>query len=166
MKKIITIIAVMLMWLFVSSAKAQTDTATMNFLVQASIGNLQEISSGKLAAQKATNPKVKAFGNRMVTDHGKAETQLLALANKKGYNLPANATSGVVEDPMLVKATDGKFDKLYVHMMVPGHRSAVGLFQRYAIAGKDPDIKAFAQQTLPVIKSHLAEIKAIDKEMK
>ena len=166
MKKIITIIAVMLMWLFVSSAKAQTDTATMNFLVQASIGNLQEISSGKLAAQKATNPKVKAFGNRMVTDHGKAETQLLALANKKGYNLPANATSGVVEDPMLVKAADGKFDKLYVHMMMPGHRSAAGLFQQYAIAGKDPDIKAFAQQTLPVIKSHLAEIKAIDKEMK
>lgn len=164
MKKFITIVAVM--WLFIAPTKAQNDTATMNFLVQASIGNLQEISSGRLAAQKATNPKVKAFGSRMVTDHGKAETQLLTLAKKKGYNLPPNATSGIVNDPMLVKATNGKFDALYVHMMVPDHRSAAGLFQRYAIAGKDPDIKTFAQQTLTVIKSHLAEIKTIDKEMK
>jgi len=164
MKKIITIVAVI--WLFAAPAKAQTDTATRNFLVQASIGNLQEISSGKVAAQKAASQKVKAFGNRMVTDHGKAEAQLLALAKKKGYNLPPNATSNVVEDPMLVKAAGNKFDKLYVHMMVPGHRSAAGLYQHYAIAGKDPDIKAFAQQTLPVIKSHLAEIKAIDAEMK
>lgn len=164
MKKLTIITAVSL--LFAVAAKAQTDTATMNFLVQASIGNLQEISSGRLAAQKAANPKVKAFGNRMVTDHGKAEAQLLALAKKKGYNLPANATSNVADDPMLVKASAPMFDKLYVHMMVPGHRSTAGLFQKYAIAGKDPDIKAFAQQTLPVIKSHLAEIKAIDKEMK
>lgn len=164
MKKIITVVAAI--WLFAAPVKAQTDTATMNFLVQASIGNLQEISSGKLAAQKAVNIKVRAFGNRMVTDHGKAEAQLLALAKKKGYNLPPNATSNVVEDPMLVKATDGKFDKLYVHMMVPGHRSAAGLYQRYAIAGKDPEIKAFARQTLPIIKSHLADIKAIDERMK
>jgi len=152
--------------LYAATAKAQTDTATMNFLVNASIGNLQEISSGKLAAQKATDPKIKAFGNRMVTDHGKAETQLLALAKEKGYDLPLNATSGVVEDPMLAKANPVKFDKLYVHMMVPGHRSTAGLFQRYAITAKDPDIKAFAQQMLPVIKSHLAQIKAIDDQMK
>ncbi|MGN6181321.1 MAG: DUF4142 domain-containing protein [Mucilaginibacter sp.] len=164
MKRIITVVAAI--WLFAAPVKAQTDTATMNFLVQASIGNLQEISSGKLAAQKAVNIKVRAFGNRMVTDHGKTETQLLALAKKKGYNLPPNATSNVVEDPMLVKATDGKFDRLYVHMMVPGHRSAAGLYQRYAIAGKDPEIKAFARQTLPIIKSHLADIKAIDERMK
>lgn len=164
MKNITMIAAVML--LFTAMAKAQTDTATMNFLVQASIGNLQEITSGKLAAQKAADPKVKAFGNRVVTDHSKAESQLLALAKKNGYNLPENATSHVVADPMLVKAALGKFDKLYVHMMVPGHRSTVGLFQKYAIGGKNPDIKAFAQQTLPIIKSHLAEITAIDKGMK
>lgn len=152
--------------MFATVAKAQTDSATMNFLVNVSIGNIQEVNLGKLAAQKAADPRIRAFGNRMVTDHGKAETQLIALAKKKGYSLPANATSAVVEDPMLMKATPAKFDKLYVHMMVPGHRSTVGLFQHYAIAGKDPDIKAFAQQMLPVIKSHLTEIKAIDEQIK
>lgn len=164
MKKITTIAAVLL--LFAVAAKAQTDTATMNFLVNASIINIQEVNTGKLAAQKAADARIKAFGNRMVTDHSKAETQLIVLARRKGYNLPPNATATPPKDPMLAKLPPAKFDKLYMHMMVPGHRSAVGLFQRYAIAGKDPDIKAFAQQMLPVIKSHLTEITAINNRMK
>ena len=34
---------------------------------------------GKLAAQKATNADVKAFANRMVTDHSKSVAELAAM---------------------------------------------------------------------------------------
>jgi putative membrane protein len=51
-------------------------------------------------------------------------------------------------------------------MMVPGHRSAIKLFQQYATNGQDPDIKAFAEQTLPVLKEHLTIITGIDNKMK
>jgi putative membrane protein len=51
-------------------------------------------------------------------------------------------------------------------MMVDDHRAAVQLFQNYAISGKDPQIKAFVRQTLPVLKEHLAMINAIDGKIK
>lgn len=67
---------------------------------------------------------------------------------------------------MMLKNTDPKdFDRMYVHMMVPGHRSTVQLFEKYALTGKDPDVRAFAQQTLPTLKEHLAAIVAIDNGM-
>ncbi|WP_157566070.1 DUF4142 domain-containing protein [Mucilaginibacter arboris] len=150
-------------------AKAQTedqDTTTIHFIVQASISGLQEISAGGLAAQKALRPEVKAFGKRMVADHGKAQTMLMQLAKSKGYQVPSQATSPPVPEPMLTKASGKDFDRLYVHMMVPGHRQTVLLFQNYAIRGKDPAVKAFAQQTLSMLKEHLAAITAIDDTVK
>ena len=141
------------------------DTTALHFIIQASIGNLQEISSGKLAAQKANRPDVKAFGQRMVADHTKAQTALMQLAKAKGYQIPAAATVTVPE-PMLVKAGGKDFDRLYVHMMAPGHRKAVLMYQTYAVNGKNPDVKNYAAQTLPVIKSHLNTITAIDGQIK
>jgi len=150
----------------VKAQTAVTDTATKNFIIQASVAGIQEINAGKLASEKATDPQVKSFGNRMVTDHTRAENQLVDLAKRKGYQIPANATGPTAPDPMLKNAVAKDFDRIYVHMMVPDHRSAVSLFQKYAVSGKDPDIKAFAQQTLPTLKAHLEAIEAIDRQLK
>lgn len=168
MKKIIFLLTFAGLALF-NVAKAQTedqDTTTLHFIVQASIANLQEISAGNLASQKALRPEVKAFGKQMVADHSKAQTSLLQLAKSKGYQIPSQATDPPVPDPMLTKPSGKDFDRVYVHMMVPGHRQTVMLFQKYTISGKDPAVRAFAQQTLPVIKGHLAAITAIDNTIK
>ena len=50
--------------------------------------------------------------------------------------------------------------------MVSDHRSTVEMFENYATTGKDPDVKAFAQQTLPTLKAHLAAVKALDEKYK
>lgn len=167
MKKVITMILLAIGGL---SAKAQIpqpdpDTTAVHFLIVASIGNLQEASAGQLAAQKAKRADVRSFGQMMVKDHGQAEQQLLALAKSRGYNLPAGATGGIQPDLNLKSAGDN-FDNLYVHAMVSGHNSTVQTFEAYATNGKDPAVKAFAQQTLPTLKAHLAAIKAIDSQLK
>ncbi|MDB5006307.1 MAG: hypothetical protein JWP45_700 [Mucilaginibacter sp.] len=145
---------------------AKPDTATLNFINHASIGGLQEVESGKLAIQKGKSADIKSFGKRMVTDHTKANTQLMNLVKSKGYQIKLKAIGEVVPDKMLSQASAADFDRIYVEMMVADHRATVYLFQTYAIAGKDPDVKAFAQQTLPTLKAHLAAIKAIDDKMK
>lgn len=150
-------------------ARAQSpdqDTTALHFITQASIGNLQEINAGKLAAQKATRPDVKTFGQHMVADHTKAQTALLQLAKSKGYQVPPQATNPPAPEPMLIKATGKDFDRIYVHMMAPSHRQTVLMYQTYAVSGKDPAVKAFAAQTLPTIKEHLNTITAIDNQLK
>jgi putative membrane protein len=152
------------------AAKAQIpqpdpDTTTKHFLIVASVSNLQEVSAGQLAAQKGIRPDVKEFGKMMVMDHQQAETKLLQLAKSTGYTLPPAATGGIQPDLNLKKAT-ADFDRLYVHGMVVAHDNTVQTFQTYATTGKDPAVRAFAQQTLPTLKAHLEAIKAIDEKIK
>jgi len=40
------------------------------------------------------------------------------------------------------------------------------IFQKQADSASDPEVKAFAAKTLPVIKKHLDAIKAIQAKMK
>lgn len=151
------------------AAKAQIpqpdpDTTARHFIIVASIGNLQETAAGQLASQKAKRADVRSFGQMMVKDHEQAEKTLVQLAKSKGIALPVAATTGIRPDPRLKNAGDD-FDKLYVHAMVSAHNNTVQSFQTYATTGKDPQVRAFAQQTLPTLKTHLEAIKAIDKQL-
>jgi putative membrane protein len=163
-------IIVLLLVLIAFIAKAQIpqpdpDTTAKHFLIVASIGNLQEVSAGEQATQKGKRADVRAFGQMMVKDHGDAEQKLLQLAKSRGYNLPAAATGGIQSDLNLKNAGDD-FDRLYVHAMVSGHGNTVQMFETYATNGKDPAVKAFAQQLLPTLKEHLTTIKALADKIK
>ncbi len=153
----------------IGSVKAQdksNDTTARYFIIQASIGNLEEIAMGKLAAEKAESAEVKAFARQMVTDHSKAQAQLMELIKSRGFQIPQAATDTPVENPMLKNTPAKDFDRMYVHMMAPGHRETVKMFEKYTQMGKDPDVIGFAKQTLPVLKQHLASITVIDQNMK
>ncbi len=153
-----------------NSVKAQSpnlkpDTATLHFVQNAMIGGLQEINSGNLAVKKGKSQDVKSFGAMMVKDHSQANTRLMQLVKSKGIQIPPQAAI-VVPDVMLARANGVEFERNYVDMMLAGHNHTVSMFQAYAASGKDPDIKAFAQQTLPVLKQHLAAVKALAAKMK
>ena len=138
------------------------DTTARYFLIQASIGNLQEAAIGKLTTKKSVNPDVKAFATQMVADHTSSEIQLMQVIRSTGIQIPSEATDTPVEN-LVLKNTAGKdFDRMYVHMMVSGHRETVQLFENYALVGKNPIVRAFAQQALPMLKKHLAAIIVID----
>ncbi len=48
--------------------------------------------------------------------------------------------------------------------MVKDHEEDVKEFQKEAKAGKNPQIKDFASRTLPVLESHLDQIKSIQSK--
>jgi putative membrane protein len=151
------------------AAKAQIpqpdpDTTAKHFITVVSIGNLQEASAGQLAVQKAKRADVRSFAQMMVKDHGKAEQELMQLVKNKHFDIPAAATGGIEPDLNLKNAGDN-FDMLYVHAMVSGHRNTVETFENYATTGKDPDVRAFAQRTLPTLKAHLSAIMAINDQL-
>ena len=163
-----TILFVLAAFIGLNTANAQNksnDTTARYFIIQASIGNLQEVAIGRLAAEQASSPDVKAFARRMVADHSKAEAQLMQLIRARGFQIPPEATDPPVEDLMLKNTPAKDFDRVYVHMMAPGHRETVSMFENYALSGKDPDVRAYAQQTLPVLKEHLVAITAIDDHL-
>ncbi|MFC0518432.1 DUF4142 domain-containing protein [Mucilaginibacter angelicae] len=137
------------------------------FATEAANAGLAEVAVGQLASEKATNAKVKDFAKMMVTDHTKANDELMAIAKNKNITLP----SAPDEDHQKMKAdlaakSGSDFDKAYVDAMVKGHKKVESLFEDASKNCKDADLKAFAAKTLPTIQHHLAEIEAIQKGMK
>ncbi len=135
------------------------------FAMAAARGGTAEVEMGKLAAQKASRPDVKAFGQQMADDHGQANEQLRRIADQQNLTLPRtmNAKQQATYD-MLKTKTGADFDKAYVDATVKDHEEDVKTFQREADKGKDEQMKAFAAETLPVLQGHLEKIKAIQSK--
>lgn len=136
------------------------------FAMKAAQGGLAEVALGKLAAQKANSPDVKAFGQRMVDDHSKANDQLMAVAKQESMTLPTDMDAKDKATYKKLSALSGAaFDKAYVSDMVKDHEQDIADFRKEGNDGTDPQIKAFATQTVPTLQSHLDAIKEIQTKM-
>jgi putative membrane protein len=137
-----------------------------NFVTEAAEGGMAEVEMGKIAVKNAQDAEVKKFGQMMVDDHTKANQELKALATKKSIKVPDDVGShkSTVEKLSSLKGAD--FDKEYVNEMVNDHKKDVDEFEKQATTATDPEIKAFAAKTLPVLKKHLEAIMKIQEKMK
>src|SRR5947207_611368 len=78
-------------------------------------GGVGEVQLGQLAAQKAQSDEVKQFGQRMVSDHSKANDKLKQVATQKNINLPTEMdSSSKREYDKLQKLSGAQFDREYV----------------------------------------------------
>ncbi|MDB5007444.1 MAG: Membrane protein [Mucilaginibacter sp.] len=137
------------------------------FATKAAAGGMAEVEIGKLAGQKTTNAQIKSFAAMMVTDHGKANDALMAIAKTKNITLPATLDADhqkKMDD--LSKLSGADFDKAYVDAMVDGHKKTLDLMKDEAKNGKDADLKAFAANTAPTVQMHLDAINKIHDSMK
>ncbi|MBB5623482.1 putative membrane protein [Pedobacter cryoconitis] len=137
------------------------------FATKAAVGGMAEVELGKLALTKATNAQLKEFAKMMVSDHGKANEELMLIAKKKNITLPAAVDEDHQKKMNELDKKSGKdFDKAYAEAMVDGHKKTLKLMQDEAKDGKDADIKAFASKTTPVVQTHLDMINKIHDSMK
>jgi putative membrane protein len=58
---------------------------------KAAKGGMMEVAMGKLASEQGQSADVKKFGERMVTDHSKANDELKSIAKKKALNCRARS---------------------------------------------------------------------------
>ncbi|BCS52709.1 DUF4142 domain-containing protein [Geobacter sp. SVR] len=130
--------------------------ADKKFIKEAASGGMLEVQLGEIAQTKAQSQQVKDFGSKMVTDHGKANDELKQLAQQKQIDLPSRLESkhkSMLDK--LQKLSGADFDKQYMKMMVKDHVKDVKDFKDATQKVKDPDLKAWAGKTLPVLEQHL-----------
>lgn len=126
------------------------------FVNKAAQGNLMEVMAGKLATQRALDPAVKSFGQQMVSDHTAANEKLKSLADSKQMPM-ADTVSAEEHDAVgkLEGLNGTEFDKAYSKMMVKDHKEDISEFEKEVKKAKDPDVKAYAEQTLTTLRHHL-----------
>ena len=156
---------------FALAAGAKSDSkvpsADEQFLKDAAAGGMMEVELGKIAADKAVNDQVKAFGRQMQQDHGKANDELKTLAANKGVQIPTALTGKHKRTvDRLSKLSNAEFDRPYMRTMIDDHKEDLKAFQREADKGKDPDVKQFASKYVPMIQNHLEMAQATGKQLK
>ncbi|HEY8133030.1 MAG TPA: DUF4142 domain-containing protein [Thermoanaerobaculia bacterium] len=141
--------------------------ADKTFMTKAAEGGMMEVNLGTLAAAKATANEVRDFGNRMVTDHGKAGDELKTLAANKGVTLPTQPGEEEKKASNDLSMKKGKdFDKAYMSLMVKGHEGVAAEFEKESKEAQDPDLKNWVTRTLPIIQDHLKMAKQIASKLK
>jgi putative membrane protein len=144
-----------------------TPSADRTFANKAAVGGQAEVELGKLAQERASNDAVRQFGQRMATDHGKANDELMQLAKSKNLSLSTDLDSKHKQlRDKLAKQSGNAFDKAYMSEMVKDHKNDVAEFKKQAERGKDPELKAWASQQLPTLQEHLRMAQDIDKQVK
>jgi len=148
-------------------AKSGAPSPDSAFIKTAVLDGMAEVDLGNLAATNAESNDVKAFAQKMVADHGKAGDELKTIASQKNVTLPTELDAKHKAVKTRLSNLKGKaFDSAYVSQMLAGHREAVALFQREAKSGKDADVKAFAEKTLPTIQEHLKAVQDLGAKNK
>lgn len=144
------------------------------FLHTAIEGGHQEVELGRMAAEKASDSAVKQFGQRMVDDHSKANSELESLAQSKGMDSKMMmqsgsggkwSKSGSGMAGKLSSATGAQFDRMYMSHMVQDHEKDVAHFENASKNASDSEVKALAAKLLPTLKEHLSEAKSIQQKL-
>jgi putative membrane protein len=137
------------------SAAAQTAISPTDaaFLAKAVAAGHEEVMAARTALKMSKSPGVKSAAQMMEQDHRAANQKLAELAKQKGWTLPPREASPA--------APTSYSDEEYITSQIKAHQDAIALFKDEAASGSDPDLRAFAQKTLPTLQHHLAVLEAL-----
>ncbi len=134
------------------------DAQTMKdkmFLRKAAAGGMAEVQLGRLAADKAGSPDVKAFGQKMVVDHTALNNDMKPIAEQMGVMLPKKIKpADQAEYDKLSGMSGDDFDNEYLTYMVKDHHEDLREFRAEDSTVQDPTLKAAVDKGYQVIREH------------
>jgi putative membrane protein len=141
--------------------------ADRDFIEDQLEGGQAEVNLGRIAEERATNPQVKEFAQRMVKDHQMAAEELRQAASAANVqvNPPAEAEGEHKEvQEELSKLSGAEFDRTYMEKMVEKHEKTVNVLEKKADTG-NPQVRQWVTKVLPTVREHLAQAKQIHESL-
>lgn len=137
------------------------------FLVKVYESGMYEIELSQLAVKKAASADVKDLAAHLVTAHKAINDKMLKIAFDANYKLPGGINSDHAKaEGDLSKLTGADFDKKYMDIIVSGHEKSVDAYTDAYKSLSTGATKAFAGETLPMIKDHLSMAKKVKDKIK
>ena len=142
------------------SASLQADA---NIIREVTASNLLEVRLGELTRKKTTHPDVRAFGDRMITDHNNmyqqwnaVYQQWTAAVGQTGKIKPGLGQMQAGELKRLEKVPTTEFDREYMATMIRHHQENVSYFQNAANSARSTQVRELLASGLPVLQQHLS----------
>lgn len=148
------------------AAQNKLEHADTSFVKKAAENTKAELELAQLAQQKAADPQVKEFAQKIVTDHQKADDKLKAVAQQDNIDLPDRMPADEkTEKARLDRMSGADFDKAYMKHMVSEHEQDINDFRKEATNSKDDNVRKFASENLPVLEAHLKMARDINAKV-
>lgn len=152
-----------------AATSAVTDPQIADIVVAA---NQVDIEAGQLAVSKATNPQVKDFANRMITDHTGVNKAASDLVTRLGVTPEENPTSQQIRQEAQQNRTTlqgmsgAAFDSAYIASEVNYHQAVLDAIDNTLIPNaQNAELKALLVQTRPAIEAHLKQAQQIQSSL-
>lgn len=137
------------------NATAADATADAVFMHAVTRGNLAEAKAADIAQGKTKRDDVKDFAKSIEKDHDDVNKNLATLADRMNMKMPKDFGDHQPYIDGLKAKEDADFDRTYVAATVTSHKKFVAMFEEFAAKTKNADLKAFANNTLPGLRTHL-----------
>ena len=129
-----------------------------DFLIAETQSDQFEVQEGRLAAERATSPRIRELARTMIRDHGKSARTISAAAH--GEDLPTSSPGLDLDQQAMfarLKAAHGpEFDRLYVDQQVRAHEKTLSALSSFAKNGRPGPLRRAAVRIRPVVRRHLA----------
>ena len=146
----------------IDSGSTEMTSSDVKFAGQSFRMGEGEIQLGHLIEEKAASPGVKVFARLLIDNHIKMNQSLKSIARDQSITLPTNLLSRDQALQYKLQNLSGvRFERTYLKAMVQNHKHDLKGFRKEAKSGKNPQIKEFASQSLPVLRIHLDQAKAV-----
>jgi putative membrane protein len=125
------------------------------FVEKAARTGMAEVQLATNVSNRAQTQEVRAFAQRMITDHNRSNEELTTLAARKGIDPPADVDpEKKALDADLAKLTGPALDRAYMEAMVKDHEAAAAEFESASRQLADPELKAWAAKNVPILHEH------------
>jgi len=146
-------------------ASAKTAMSDQQFVDFAAQTDMVEVNLGTLAQTNASAQSVKDYAQMLITDHTNDFNHLYDVAHQANLTRP-DAIDTANNKSMIgpfQKLKGESFDRRYIHDMIAGHTAAIATYKKEAADAENPDVKSYAEETIPTLQKHLDGAKALLK---
>ena len=140
----------------ISGKLAPVDEA---FALYAASAGLAEIEGAQLVLKTTRRNEVRQYAEKLIREHQKSLDGLRRIVAPRGIALPAASTGRHADLVTKLGGVAGadRDEAFLTRFGVDAHKETIALFERHAAEGKDPELKRYAQQTLPTLREHMTE---------
>ena len=146
-----------------ATPSANVAESDKTFVTNAASGGMLEVQLSQWMMQQPNiDASVKHVAQMMIDDHGKANDELKSIAQRKGITISPTLQPKHQSLIDQVKSQTGTAaQQKYLDIQVQAHKDTIAMFEDAVNTLKDPDLKSFAQKTLPTLRKHLDELQQI-----
>ena len=117
--------------------------------------NMATEKFAELANEKAQNPQLKQYAQKLSQDHKQSQQELEKLAQKHNVTLPTTVDEKCKEEIARLQALSGEeFDREFAKGAVEGHAMAMAHLQQASSAATDTDVRQYTQSLLAKVREH------------